>query len=72
MRRAASRDLRGSNGERGDCEHTIRRLMVRAKECLYGIPIAIVIGSAGLAFLALHIDSPMTEYGRSHDSRISG
>ncbi|MFP4553191.1 MAG: hypothetical protein ACLFRT_04975 [Actinomycetota bacterium] len=46
--------------------------MVRAKECLYGIPIAIVIGSAGLAFLALHIDSPMTEYGRSHDSRISG
>lgn len=32
-------------------------MIVRAKESLYGIPIAIVIGSGALAFLALYIDS---------------
>jgi len=32
-------------------------LIVRAKESLYGIPIAIIVGSGALALLALYIDS---------------
>lgn len=49
------------HGARARGETNIQRLLVRAKESLYSLPTAIVVGCGGLALLALSFDSAFSD-----------
>jgi uncharacterized membrane protein len=48
------------------------RLILKAKESLYGIPVAIVVGCAGLAFLALYLDSNVSDWPLMLETTVTG